>query len=51
MLVNKVYRTKDRALQARVRREVAALRAAGAIRYRDLPFKSLVRLFALRKEA
>ena len=51
MLVNKVSKTKDRALQARVRREVAALRAAGAIRYRDLPFKSLVRLFALRKEA
>jgi len=51
MLVNKVSKTKDRALQARVRRELAALRTAGAFRYRDVPFKSLIRLFALRKEA
>ena len=51
MLVNKVCKTKDRALQSRVRRELASLRAAGAFRCRDLPFKSLVRLFAWRKEA
>ena len=51
MLVNKVSKTKDRALSSRVRRELAALRTAGAFRYRDLPFKSLVRLFTLRKEA
>ena len=51
MLINKVYRTKDRALSSCVRRELAALRTAGAFRYRDVPFKSLIRLFTLRKEA